>query len=205
VLEREENHRCLWGTKGLQHILENQGDSFEKEYTHHGLPMIWIPQKKAKLRIQIVAKKSFYNGDSDLAFGANAKPNPDAKAVRNTIAAGERGRAFEAEEKKKKMTGTSFAGGRRCLRKRNEKGLRNGRRRIFGNKLRRNGKRFSFFSYLEKTGSQLQTPKYRYGAILCKSRRKKCNFLKTMDVCFPCWEERKEPHQENRKGLRTFL
>lgn len=31
--------------------------------------------------------------------GANAKPNPDAKAVRNTIAAGERGRAFEAEKK----------------------------------------------------------------------------------------------------------
>ena len=34
-------------------------DSFEKEYIHHGLTMIWIPQKKAKLRIQIVAKKSF--------------------------------------------------------------------------------------------------------------------------------------------------
>ena len=103
------------------------------------------------------------------------------------------------------MTGTSFAGGRGCRRKRNEKGLRSGRRRIFGNKPRRNGKRFSFFSYLEKTRSQLQTPKYQYGAILCKRRRKKCNFLKTMDVCFPCWEERTEPHQENRKGLRTFF
>ena len=31
--------------------------------------------------------------------GANAKPNPDAKAVRNTIEAGEGGRAFEAEKK----------------------------------------------------------------------------------------------------------
>ena len=34
---------------------------------------------------------------------------------------------------------------------------------------------------------------------------KKMQFLKTMDVCFPCWEERKEPHWENRKGLRTFF
>ena len=31
--------------------------------------------------------------------GANAKPNPDAKAVRNTIEAGEGGRAFEAKKK----------------------------------------------------------------------------------------------------------
>ena len=40
-------------------------DSFEKEYIHHGLTMIWIPQKKAKLRIQIVPKKSFYNDDGE--------------------------------------------------------------------------------------------------------------------------------------------
>ena len=40
-------------------------DSVEKEYIHHGLTMIWIPQKKAKLRIQIVAKKSFYNDDGE--------------------------------------------------------------------------------------------------------------------------------------------
>ena len=31
--------------------------------------------------------------------GANAKPNQDTKVVRNTIAARERGRAFEAERK----------------------------------------------------------------------------------------------------------
>ena len=35
----------LGKTKGLHRILEDQGDSFEKEYTHNFLPMFWIRQK----------------------------------------------------------------------------------------------------------------------------------------------------------------
>jgi len=51
--------------KGLHRILEDQGDSFEKEYTHNGLPMFWIRQKRAKLRNRIGTKKSFYNGEDE--------------------------------------------------------------------------------------------------------------------------------------------
>ena len=80
-------------------------DSFEKEYIHHGLTMIWIPQKKSQTANPNRGKEIFLqrrrrkNRMELNLSGANAKPNPDAKAVRNTIAARERGRAFEAEKK----------------------------------------------------------------------------------------------------------
>ena len=80
-------------------------DSFEKEYIHHGLTMIWIPQKKSRTENPNRGKEIFLqrrrrkNRMELNLSGANAKPNPDAKAVRNTIAARERGRAFEAEKK----------------------------------------------------------------------------------------------------------
>ena len=46
LLERGgEPQMSLGKTKGLHRILEDQGDSFEKEYTHNGLPMFWIRQK----------------------------------------------------------------------------------------------------------------------------------------------------------------
>ena len=53
--------------------------------------------------------------------GANPKPKPGAKAVRNTVAAEERGRGFEAEKKKKVGTCRRFAGRKGCHRKRNGK------------------------------------------------------------------------------------
>ena len=112
---------------------------------------------------------------------------------------------MKQKKKKKMMKGTSFAGGRGCLRKRNEKGLRNGRRRIFGNKLRRKGKRFSLFSYLEKTGSQLQTPKCRYGAILRKRRQKNATF-KDDGCLFSLLErEKRTPLRKQERVTHFFV
>lgn len=117
----------LGKTKGLHRILEDQGDLFEKKYTHNGLPMSWIRQKRVKLRNRIGAKKSFYNGEGEKnrmelnLSGANPKSNPGAKAFRNTVAAEERGRGFEAEKKNKAGTGRRFAGRRGFRRKRNGK------------------------------------------------------------------------------------
>lgn len=112
---------------------------------------------------------------------------------------------MKQKKKKKKMKGTSFAGGRGCLRKRNEKGLRNGRRRIFGNKLRRKGKRFSLFSYLEKTGSQLQTPKCRYGAILRKRRQKNATFKDDGCLFSLLGREKRTPLRKQERVTHFFV
>ena len=112
-----EPQMSLGKTKGLHRIMEDQGDSFEKEYTYNGLPMFWIRQKRAKLRNRIGAKKSFYNGKGEKnrrelnLSGENPKP----------IAAEERGRGFEAEKKKKAGTCRRFGGRKGCHRKRNGK------------------------------------------------------------------------------------
>ena len=106
----------LGKTKGLHRILEDQGDSFEKEYTHNGLPMFWIRQKRAKLRNRIGAKKSFYNGEDEKNRRELNLPGENPKP----IAAEERERGFEAE-KKKAGTCMPFGGRKGCHRKRNGK------------------------------------------------------------------------------------
>lgn len=60
-------------------------------------------------------------------------------------------------------------------------------------------------SYEERENGFLSSPTWRKrGAnyrrrsagmeLFCARGGKKMQLLKTMDVCFPCWKERKEPH-----------
>lgn len=150
--------------------------------------MFWMPRKRADLRIRIGAKKSFYDGEGEKnrmepnLSGASPKPNPDAKAVGNTIAAGERGRAFKAEKRRRRrrQAQASPAGGARVA-----KAMGKGEylATSYGETMYRGAEKTVFFLLLlGEKGEPITDAEVPDGAICCKRRRKKCNCLKTMDV-----------------------
>lgn len=92
--------------------------------------------KLLERRRRFLAGKILFKKDSTkVAQFPDPKSSPDEEAVGDTKTAGERGRAFAAERRRKQAQ--ALAPSEAAAAKGMEKSLRNGKRRVFGNKLRK--------------------------------------------------------------------
>ena len=66
VLEEVEHSGyavCVWPTKGLERILDNQSECFEKEEEYRDTTIHWIPRKPSGLQFRVQDPKTFWNNE----------------------------------------------------------------------------------------------------------------------------------------------
>ena len=54
---------CVWATKGLERILDNQAGAFASQPNQYGCLIQWLPNRESKLQIHVQEPKTFWNNE----------------------------------------------------------------------------------------------------------------------------------------------
>ena len=89
--EATNPHVCVWATKGLDRIVENQKKAFAEEVDNYGRRLVWLPSKEKSLCVAIQDTKSFWKDDVQIRWNPLSlleTPDPkDLQELQATIAA----------------------------------------------------------------------------------------------------------------------